>query len=112
MKVIDMLDRIAKGEKVDFRVIDDIGYYCEENQFLHNEYGEEVEWIIDSSWLNKEVEVIEEDKKIEKVNTYVLCDSDFERMGVHSLKVTEIIDKAFEEYSHKINEIIDKLEEK
>lgn len=51
----------------------------------------------------------DENKLIEKVNTWVLCDSDFTSRGKYSLKATEIIDSAFEEYSHKINEIIDKL---
>ena len=54
-----------------------------------------------------EVEILEDNKKIEKVNTYVLCDSDFERKGEYSLKATEIIDRAFEEYSKALNEIID-----
>ena len=61
--------------------------------------------------LNDEVEVIE-DKKIEKVNNYVLCDYDFKNKDDdNNLIATNIIDKAFEEYSHKINEIIDKLNE-
>lgn len=66
--------------------------------------------------LNDEVEILEttityNPDKIEKVNTYVLCDSDFHTRykDGYSLKATEIIDKAFEEYSHKINELIDKF---
>ena len=56
--------------------------------------------------------IIKEDKKIEKVNTYVLCDYDFKsKDDDNNLIATNIIDRAFEEYSHKINEIIDKLNE-
>ena len=62
--------------------------------------------------LNDEVEIIEEDKNIDYVNTYVLCDSDFKEKGNFSFKSTEIIDKAFEEYSVAINKIIDKLNER
>jgi hypothetical protein len=63
---------------------------------------------------NKLLEILDkvEDKKIEKVNNYVLCDYDFKNKDDdNNLIATNIIDKAFEEYSHKINEIIDKLNE-
>lgn len=62
--------------------------------------------------LNEEVEIIEENKKIEKVSTYVICDYDFKNKDEdNNLIATNIIDKAFEEYSQKINEIIDKINE-
>lgn len=54
-------------------------------------------------------EIIEEEKKINYVSTYVLCDSDFERKDQYSLKAVEIIDKAFEEYSDAINDLIDEV---
>lgn len=63
--------------------------------------------------INDEIKVIDEntlkEDKIGKVNTYVLCDNDFNSKGRFSLKATELIDKAFEEYSNKINEIIERL---
>ena len=111
MKVIDLLNKIANGEETHFDTkLNDksvsVRYYNDRN--FSSSTDPEMLTIADIiKSLNDEVEIIEEDKKIEKVNTYVLCDSDFERKGIHSLKATEIIDKAFEEYSHKINEIID-----
>ena len=96
MKVIDIMQRVANGEKIRFEVINDIEYYCEENGLLHNEYGEEVEWLIDSSWLNKEVE-IKEDKKIEKIDVNHL-------QTIKKWKRAKIL-------GNKINEIIDYLEE-
>lgn len=93
MKVIDIMVKVANGEKVRFKILDDIEYYCEENQFLHNEYGKEVEWLIDSDWLNKEVEIIEEEKKIEKLEyiengDFIEVPSNQELMS----KINEIID--------------------
>ena len=107
MKVIDLLNKIANGQEVPLiKYRGKILHWNKEKDRFEDKDGMNTLYEMDFSELNDEVE-IKEDKKIEKVNTYVLCDSDFERMGVHSLKATEIIDKAFEEYSHKINEIID-----
>ena len=118
MKVIDLLNKIAKGEDVPNEI------YYKGNDYKLVDYGETTKlyqclsepyelFNIKTDRLNDEVEIIEdapkEDKKIEKVNTYVICDNDFNSKGIFSLKATEIIDKTFEEYSHKINEIIDKL---
>lgn len=117
MKVIDILNKIANGEEVPKKIIgkNSIG---EKEEYIYNDFwyihifenpdGEEDYYYMsrDIRNLNEEVEIIE-DKKIEKVNTYVLCDSDFSSKGEYSLKSTEIIDKAFEEYSHRINEIIE-----
>ena len=107
MKVIDIMQKVANGEIFEFKIGSE-KYYVDSDHNICESDG--YKWYIYSEWLNTEVEIIE-DKKIEKVNTYVLCDSDFSSKGEYSLKATEIIDKAFEEYSHKINEIIDYLEE-
>lgn len=98
MKVIDIMVKVANGEKVRFKILDDIEYYCEENQFLHNEYGKEVEWLIDSDWLNKEVEIIEEDKKIEKLE-YSIDKDGYLSVNDFREHLLQII--------NKINEIID-----
>jgi hypothetical protein len=114
MKVIDMLDRIANGEEVKFKIIetDEVLNLTKDMHLFSITWNEPVEWMIDEEWLNYEVEIIEEDKKIEKVNTYVLCDYDFKNKDDdNNLIATNILDKALEEYSHKINEIIDKLNE-
>jgi hypothetical protein len=118
MKIIDVLNKIANGEEVPKTIMydGDIWKYDE----LSNDYE-----IFDESddlhlfreelnitrALNDEVEILEEDKKIEKVNTYVLSDYDFKHYyeDSDSLIATEIINRFIKEYSYKINEIIDYL---
>ena len=98
MKVIDVLQKIANGEKVRFR-IDGKPYHCYKYDSLYDEeFGEEVEWFIGEEWLNKEVEIIEEEKKIpEKLNKDRYIGTDL-----------SVEDDMF----NKINEIIDYLQEK
>lgn len=120
IRVIDLLNKIANGEEVpdrisfcsyDYKWDKDFDDYLriEDKQqmafsFIEN-HNDNLE-----CFLNDTVDIIEEDKKIEKVNTYVLCDYDFKNKNEdNNLIATNIIDKAFEEYSHKINEIIDKI---
>ena len=124
MKVIDLLNKIANGEEVPEK----IKYDTKEMKYDHNKQdylgyysNGNGEWLFQylfdrcrntEHFINDEVEIIEEDKKIEKVNTYILCDYDFIcKDDDNNLIATNIIDKAFEEYSHKINEIIDKINE-
>ena len=97
MKVIDILDRIANGEKLHFCVINEdfkIEYFYEKGKPLRDEYDEDVEWRIGEDWLNCEVEIIEEDKKIKKIDYY-------DHLGVDLSQAV----------CNKINEIIDKLNE-
>lgn len=116
MKVIDLLNKIANGEDAPkkIQVYSDIFVL----DYLNNVYEHEktrinLLSIYNGNILNYEVGIKEEDKKIEKVNTYVLCDYDFKNKDDdNNLIATNILDKALEEYSHKINEIIDYLEEK
>ena len=81
MKVIDVLNRIANGEEIPEK----IKYELKINTYLHCHYVPEC--------LNDEVEIIEEDKKIEK------------------FEFGEIEDREHYEIKRKINEIIDKLNE-
>ena len=94
MRVIDLLNKIANGEevpkKIKFR--DEIfefqdGMYMTETNDYFEEYS-------DYTMLNMEVEIIEEDKKIKKLNM-------------------DLFDKNDVSYTfgNKINEIIDYLEE-
>ena len=110
MKVIDILNKIAKGEEVRFRVIDDIDYYCKVDELLHNKYGEEVEWMIDSYWLNKEVEIIEEKKIPEKLPIGLKQTKD----GIFNTIVKDDIQYELNEKEviicKKIHEIIDYLD--
>ena len=91
MKVIDLLNKIANGE-----VETNIEFFYKKEKYRHIDnlfadyYVEEV--------LNGEVEIIEEDKKVEKIDE-------------------ELFEKASSSYRErimkdKINEIIDYLEEK
>lgn len=65
MKLIDVLNKIAKGEEP--RFILDETYHIGKSGLLVDEDDREVEWLIYKEWLNREVEIIEEDKKIEKI---------------------------------------------
>ena len=126
MKIIDLLNKIANGEDVPRELIYKgfLWEYDVNNKMWFYYFGEGRNHRFDRLFyigqiLNDEVEILDEPKedKIEKVDTYVLCDSDFHTRykDGYSLKATEIIDKAFEEYSYKINELIDevnKLKEK
>ena len=106
MKVIELLTKIANGEEVPKEIKYDTMNYV----FRHYDYKEVHGELIDeqSSWLEKtdfyklndEVEIIEEDKKIKKL------DLDKEE----SLKA---VIKTIQDYvlANKINEIIDYLEE-
>lgn len=125
MKVIDLLNKIANGEEVPKKVFYKTGgeytggYYWNYDESFRDYKDKAGDYVFNAGnyhiidMLNMEVEIIEEDKKIEKVNTYVLCDYDFKNKDDdNNLIATNILDKALEEYSHKINEIIDYLEEK
>ena len=81
IKVIDLLNKIANGEEIPEK----IKYELKINTYLHCHYVPEC--------LNDEVEIIEEDKKIEK------------------FEFGEIEDREHYEIKRKINEIIDKLNE-
>ncbi len=93
MKVIDLLNKIANGEEVPKKV--KVGYYYyeyEENgEYINTENTEDLLFNFDSYYpleqcVNAEVEIIEEDKKIEKLNIYNYTEHDI------MTKVNEIID--------------------
>ena len=68
IKIIDLLNKIAKGEEVPHFIIDEQEYYLGADGFLKELYGDEVEWTLDAEWLNTEAEIIEEEKEIEAIN--------------------------------------------
>lgn len=116
IKIIDLLQDIAKGRDVPKMIKWNnlIWVYDKKS----NDYFNDDDYLFPSinsydiySFLNSYVEILEEKtEKIEKyVNTYVLCDSDFYEKDNICSKATAIIDKAFEEYSHSLNEVIDKV---
>ena len=98
MKVIDLLNKMANGEEVPRKfMVDEDTLYIGEDEFIEYANGERIEWFIYPSWLNEEVEIIEEDKKIKRLS--------FGDISGNPKRATEndIIDK--------INEIIDKINE-
>lgn len=100
MKIIDLLVKISKGEEVPKKIkynddsyihVDNYCYFCEEtNEILsQNIYAE-------FSRLNDEVEVIEEEKEIEKLS---FCD--------FAITINENASNNDRILMDKINEIID-----
>lgn len=67
MKIIDLLNKISRGEEVPHVQYDNVEAYIGADGYLKDNYGDNVEWWIDKKWLNTEVEIIEEDEKIEKL---------------------------------------------
>ena len=69
MKVIDVLVKIANKEKIPIFKIGYDEYYVSSDWTIRDKYGKNAEWYIYESWLNEEVEIIEEKpKKIEEIN--------------------------------------------
>ena len=109
MKVIDIMQKVANKEIFKFR-INDINYYVDKSNYICEEDGTKVEWYIDDEWLNMNAEIIEEDKKIEKLeivhngsaNAYAL-------LNEYGTKCA--LTKHSKVMCDKINEIIDKLNE-
>lgn len=109
MKIIDILNKIANGEEVKFKTIDEqLEYYCKENDFLRDRNNQEVNWWLDSEWLNKEVEIIEEEKKIEPIEWNI----DDDNCQIYYNGAMNYVSRAELELAIKINEIIDYLKSK
>jgi hypothetical protein len=103
MKVIDLLNKIANGEEVPRKIKFHDQYY----QLIDSVYGGYKDYIstltdkylFDDKWnltgnLNEEVEIIEEDKKIEKIDVnHLQTIKKWKRAKVLGNKINEIIDK-------------------
>lgn len=113
MKIIDLLNKIASGEVPNsfkyedliFKRHDDCGFaHYKDNDgdtFLDSMYN-------DLSNLNDEVEIIEEDKKIEKLNLYYHVDNDvLDKVGEKTNNILCDMCGHFRKHEDKINEIID-----
>ena len=123
MKIIDLLNKIANGEEVPKKIkyekdtyihIDNYCYYCEDTNLILSD-----RIFAEYSKLNDEVEIIEEPKKIEKLDVALLgqCDN---WLRCPTNKVTKqdvelnpyIIDNIRENtlyFQRKINELIDEI---
>ena len=112
MKVIDLLNKIANGEEVPKRIrYKGDCWYIKQNYtntlpYYSNGYnkdnlftGEEEEYFSQS--LNDEIEIIEEDKKIEKLSILTFSD-------LLDMPKEELVD-VIKEQRFKINEIINHL---
>jgi hypothetical protein len=109
MKVIDIMQKVANKEIFKFR-IDDINYYVDKSNYICEEDGTRVEWYIDDEWLNMNAEIIEEDKKIEKIKN-INCESF--RDNHNDIRELTDVEIALDIITLKewINKIIDKLNE-
>ena len=123
IKVIDLLNMISKGEEVPKKIkyekdtyihIDNYCYYCEDTNLILSD-----RIFAEYSKLNDEVEILEEPKKIEKLDVALLgqCDN---WLRCPTNKVTKqdvelnpyIIDNIRENtlyFQRKINELIDEI---
>ena len=114
MKVIDLLNKIANGEELPDKI------FYDGNDYKLVEYGETTKlyqclsepyelFNINTDRLNEEVEIIEEDKKIKKIDLSEWAEITYSEDW-------EMLTKDFNRNSNlfvkKINEIIDYLEEK
>ena len=111
MKIIDLLNKIANGEIPKKIIIDrwvythnGIDYTNESGEYLFNTYLETT-----PKDMNMEVEIIEEDKKIEKIELDDECIVDYYDGSKHYLNTNR---KDRDIYIKKINEIIDYLNSK
>ena len=110
MKVIDLLNKIANGEEVPKHIgvgiyhfyktkkmtaEEDYDYQTEDGEYLVD-YLSEYEYI--TKYLKKEIETIEEDKEIEKLN----LDTD-NLKGKETVRATDYLIEG------KINELIDEI---
>ena len=95
MKIIDLLNKIANGEKVNMIKFEGQRYKYIDNEFVSAGGFCFCGWL---SSLNDEVEIIEEDKKIEKLTPF---EAPFLKDDKPDIRFRLILDK--------INEIIDKL---
>lgn len=111
MKVIDMLDRIAKGEEVKFKIIAtcEVLNLTKDMHLFSITHDEPVYWFIDEEWLNYEVEVIE-DKKIRKLD-FIEENTFSKRQNGMTSEDRRLLDSNFRELGNKLNEIIDKINE-
>ena len=98
MKVIDKLIKLAKGEEIKpFKIKDgkETIYFGACGKLFYNDDSKMVEWFIYSEWLNQEIEIIEEDKKIEKIEGIYAVDHEWqsENNNIFVKKINKLIDE-------------------
>lgn len=105
MKVIDLLNKIANGEKVP-KILHNgkYGIYEKEKRavaFYNDEkctiyFGSWFNWELCEDGLNDEIEIIEEDNKIEKIGNDYYHKTQPEQNQIFQRKINEIIDYIME----------------
>ena len=120
MKVIDLLNKIANGEEVPKIIKYDETIYLFRN-YDYKEYSiekgicdEQTSWIedkFDFYKINDEVEIIEEDKKIEKIKI-LNCDNYVKKENYETILTMQEIALDISTLKKCVNKIIDYLEEK
>ena len=113
MKVIDLLNKIANGEEVPKNIKVDDKYYKWCNSMKDYEEENSYKYLVEeleTEELNNEVEIIEEDKKIRKLD-FIEENTFSKRQNGMTSEDRRLLDSNFKELGIKINEIIDYLEE-
>ena len=104
------MQKVANKEIFKFR-INDVNYYVDKSNYICEEDGTKVEWYIDDEWLNMNAEIIEEDKKLEKLKNLNMTKIDINKKGqVYGVTKEEMI-ADIKTLQNWVNEIIDKLNE-
>ena len=103
MKIIDLLNKIANGEEIPKKIIWNKLVYELKDGIYFDYCGETLIGSLnfDGTNLNEEVEIIEEDKKIKKLNGLYTLD------GNESAMPTTLQDFNNRDILKKINELID-----
>lgn len=104
MKVIDVMQKITNGEEFRFKILSENKTYhvYKDSQVFDEEDEDYVQWFIDYDWLNEEIEIIEEDKKIEML----IIGKDDVAWCEGNMKTDEEMVDIVLDIKDKINEII------
>jgi len=119
MKIIDLLNKIANGEAPKKFKYRNRVFYSVDNDYWCDEIGGwfSVE-VLDISILNEEVEIIEEDKKIEKLDNehkfycytqYESYKNDIDKV-LYIIKAINYVNDRISNSNNKINELIEEIE--
>ena len=92
MKIIDLLNKIANGEEVPHFKVSEIEYFLNRRgNLLEQEEGKpscDTQWFIDKEWLNTEVEILEEEKKIpEKLKEFGLIKYNLDYIDYKNIEI-------------------------
>ena len=114
IKIIDLLNKIANGEEVPKKIkwLGQIYEYSNSNRFYYqNSWSMYRDFYTEGNCLNDEVEIIEEPKKIEKlepVRGSDLSDLTDKDMVLKNNALIELC-KTLNNINNKVNELIDEI---